>query len=168
MGWSISLDRGDPLESESEGLIHPTVGARFEEGSWVTGVLEGMGQEARMKLADEAPVRVGSTAITGAGELPFETIVHAPVQSGPGTPTTLENLRVGVRTALVMVDEEGIGSATMPKFLPPSGADDLDPEEAAKTLIEDLAHYPATHLNRLRIVTPDERWIEWMRTHFPE
>lgn len=168
MSWSLRLRDESWHEQATDGLLHPTVGARFKEGIWLDRLLEGLTDSEYGALTQAAPIRVGDAEVTKSKNLNFKNVVHAPVRTGPGTPTTEENLQVGLRTALVSADEEGLGSLTIPRWEPPDGLSEEDREDVVKTLIQDLAHYPANNLSEIIVASTDYQWLEWIRQHFPD
>jgi O-acetyl-ADP-ribose deacetylase len=81
---------------------------------------------------------VGSAAITGAGNLRAEFMVHVVVRSRD-EPVTPAGVRRGLINGLRRLEEWGIRSVAMPPL--GTGAGNLDPEEAAQIMIPALLEH---------------------------
>ncbi len=163
MALSLEIDTGDPLAVEADGLIHPTTGEEAPRGERLPDFYARAGEEVLESVKAGQPVRIGETIETGGGELPFKTIVHTPVQTGPGAPTTEESLQAALRSGLVMIDKPSVRSVVLPRLIPEVMADEVDYEEAARVVIHDLLQYPPQHLRTAHLVDPDAGWSEALR-----
>lgn len=155
----VEISQGNPLYQEADVLIHPTTGTGAPDGERFPDFFQKAGNSVLHSLQQKQPLRIGEATTTEAGNLPFQSIVHVPVSTGPDTPTTPDNIQVAYRTALVMADESPHQTLVMPAAV---SADILDNqlEEVATTLWKDLEQYPPASLRTIRIVDPDSEWID--------
>jgi hypothetical protein len=161
---SISTTVSDPLNESGDVLIHPTTGTDAPDGERLSDFFERAGESVLDQFREDQPIRIGESSVTDGGKLSYETIVHVPIQTAPGVPTTADNIQPATRTALVKADRESVQSVAMPAPLPPED-EPLDVDAIARTLIEDLRQYPPAHMKQFRLIDPDESWIDRLRSH---
>ena len=102
----IRLHCKDPLQEQADVLIHPTCAVEAPEGERFQNFYKQTGENVLTQVQKDQPVRIGEAIITPGGNLSVNQIVHVPVRTGPGVPTTLENIQVAYRTAMVKADED--------------------------------------------------------------
>lgn len=154
---------GNPLRARGDGLLQPIPCRDPRSAGWLEGCFEAAGSSVVESLEEQLPLRIGSVAATSGGDLPFERIVHLPVQSAPGSPTTEKNLRVALRSGLVAVDRADVGVVVLPRLIPPDQRASMDVDAVLETLLEDLLQYPPAHFSGVRIVDADPDWLERVR-----
>jgi len=93
----------------------------------------------QLVVSDELPI--GSAVVTGAGELPVELMVHAIVSSATER-VTRDGVRRAFRSALERVAAWQIADVAIPPF--GLGAGNLDIEQSAELMAEELARHCAT------------------------
>lgn len=162
----VEIRRGDPLDVEAEGLIHPTTCTESPAGDWHEEILRGAGERILRELQSKQPLRIGNVLVTSGGDLPHEKLVHLPVQTAPDVPTTPRNIQVALRSGLVAVDEPSVRRVVLPRPIP-NNQEELSLEEVASTLVEDLLQYPPRHFRRILLVDRDEAWIDVLRFAHP-
>lgn len=153
---------GDPLRARGDGLLQPIPCRDPRSAGWLDAYVEAAGSSVVGSLEEQLPLRIGSVAPTGGGDLAFGRIVHLPVQSAPGSPTTEKNLRVALRSGLVAVDQEDVDVVVMPRLTPPDQRRAME-VEAVETLVGDLLQYPPAHFTGVRIVDVDADWLDRVR-----
>lgn len=164
MSVDIRFKVGDPLSVEAEGLIHPTTGDGAPEGERLEQFYERAGDSVLESVQQAQPTRIGGTIETDGGNLPFRVIVHIPIRTGPGTPTTRESIQAAFRSGLVVIDREGVQTAVCPRVIPESREDPEETmEEYADMVLRDVLQYPPQHLRTLWMVDPDRNWIETLQ-----
>lgn len=155
----ITVEHTGPTEGRSDALILPIPGDRLSESERLEAFYDAAGEDLLADVLEELPLRPGNVSVTSGGKLNYDRIVHIPVQSAPGVPTTEENLQVGLRSGLVAADEENTRSLTLADIIPADQREEMDYGSVAETLIHDLIQYPPAHFSRLTIVSRDEEWI---------
>lgn len=99
------------------------------------------GPELQEQLVLGEPLAVGSAVVTGAGALPVELLVHAIVSSA-SEPVTRDGVRRAFRSALERVEAWQIADVAIPPL--GLGAGNLDIDESATLIAEELAHHQLT------------------------
>lgn len=159
----IHVESADPLDAPGDGLIHP-VPCRDPGGApWLEDFLEAVGPAIRDQLNEQLPLRIGNVAVTDGGDLAYVRIVHLPVQTAPGVPTTEKNLQVALRSALVAIDETDVDDVVIPSLIPPDQSGSLERDAVAETLIGDLLQYPPAHFVSVTLAGTDPDWTEAIR-----
>ncbi|MFB6226962.1 MAG: macro domain-containing protein [bacterium] len=149
-------------------LILPIPGDRLSENETLRTVLTEAGQDVLPALENDLPLRPGNVSVTPGGDLNYERIVHIPVQSAPGVPTTEENLQVGLRSGLVAADEEGTRTVALPQIIPEDQRDEVNYESTAETVIRDLLQYPPAHFSQLTLISQDPDWTDALKNQLTE
>lgn len=147
-------------EISADTLILPTVADRLEDSDFHTDLYDRAGEKIVRSYKKKVPLRIGNVAVTGGGKTDVETIVHFPVQTAPDVPSTEENLQIGLRSALVTADEEGVDRLILPRMVPDDQFEEMDLESVAGTLIEDLIKYPPRHFSEIFLVAQNSSWKE--------
>lgn len=159
----VSVEIGDPLRTSGQALLQPIPCRNPGRAPWLDDYFEAAGETGVRALKERLPLRIGNVAVTEGEGLKFRRIVHLPVQSAPGAPTTKKNLRVALRSGLVAVDEADVDVVVLPRLVPPDQRDALEGSAVLKTLLEDLVQYPPVHFTGVRIVDSDRDWLERVR-----
>lgn len=159
----LSVEAGNPLRADGDALLQPIPCRNPRTAFWLENFFEAAGERVKEVLEEQLPLRIGNVAVTQGGGLGFRRIVHLPVQSAPGAPTTTKNLRVALRSGLVAADEEDVDAVVMPRLLPPDQRGNLDGSTVLETILEDLLQYPPVHFSRVTVVDPDGEWIARVR-----
>lgn len=152
-----------PENHNGDALIRPIPGDRLSESESLEDFYRTAGQEVLSTVTKKLPLRPGNVSVTSGGTLNYDRIVHIPVQSAPGVPTTEENLQVGLRSGLVAADEEGTRTVVLADVIPADQREEMDYDSVAETLIEDLLQYPPAHFVELNVVSRDQNWLEALR-----
>lgn len=159
----VSVEVGDPLRASGRALLQPIPCRDPDRAPWLDDYFEAAGETGVRALEERLPLRIGNVAVTEGGGLGFRRVVHLPVQSAPGAPTTKKNLRVALRSGLVAVDEADVDVVVIPRLVPPDQRDALEGTAVLKIFLEDLLQYPPVHFNRVTIVDTDADWVARVR-----
>jgi O-acetyl-ADP-ribose deacetylase (regulator of RNase III) len=163
---TISIETKSIENIHGDVLILPTVADRIDQSSFNSDLYQKAGETVLEKFRKKLPLRIGNVAVTTGGELPVERIVHIPVQTAPGVPTTEENLQVGLRSGLVTADEEDVVSVLLAPVLPEDLQDEFDLNEVTNILREDLEKYPPRHFKKILLLSGYSAWGEALQETF--
>jgi len=114
---SFSVVLGSIVEADVDVIVN-AANSRLAHGGGVAGVISraagpGLDEASRAWLRREGPVPVGGVAVTAAGHLPFEAVIHA-VGPRQGEGDEEEKLTSAVASALDAADERGWRSVAFP------------------------------------------------------
>lgn len=117
-GQIIRVVRGDLTEEQVDAIVN-AANEHLAHGGGVAGAIVRRGgysiqEESDRWVREHGPVRTGTAAITGAGDLPCRYVIHAvgPVWRERGDEPEL--LAGAVRSALLLATEHGLRSVSMP------------------------------------------------------
>lgn len=117
-GQIIRVVRGDLTEEQVDAIVN-AANEHLAHGGGVAGAIVRRGgysiqEESDRWVRKHGPVRTGTAAITGAGNLPCRYVIHAvgPVWQARGDEPAL--LSSAVRSALLLAAERGLRSVSMP------------------------------------------------------
>lgn len=134
----IDVYVGDLIESRTQAVVRPVCA----DWSAVTPAMRRLELAAGSQLAEQCSrlgeLPPGSAAITGAGKLPAEFMVHAVVRSSD-EPTTAAVVRNAMVNALRRLTEWEIDKVAMP--LLGTGAGNLQVEESAEIMVSAILEH---------------------------
>ena len=117
LGRVIRVVQGDLTLEQVDAIVNAANGD-LAHGGGVAGAISRKGgpsiqKESTAWVREHGPVRTGSAAITGAGELPCRYVIHA---VGPvwGSGDEQAKLAGAVRSALDLADQHGLRTVSMP------------------------------------------------------
>jgi O-acetyl-ADP-ribose deacetylase (regulator of RNase III) len=158
----IDVALGTLAETPATALLNP-VDAQWQAATPVARRVElAAGAELDAQRAALGDLPVGSAAITAAGELPAQFLIHVVVRSRE-EPVSPGGIRRGLQNALRRAVEWGIADLALPPL--GTGAGNLDAEEAAAVMLPVLLEhleesaYPA----QIRIVVESEYELQAFR-----
>jgi len=109
----IILIEGDISAQEVDAIVN-AANNQLLLGSGVAGAIRERGGPAIQRECDEiGPIAVGDAAITGAGELAAQYVVHAAAME-PGGLASEESVRDSLRRSLELVAQKGCHSVACP------------------------------------------------------
>jgi O-acetyl-ADP-ribose deacetylase (regulator of RNase III) len=116
-GATINLIQGDITRQDTDAIVN-AANERLQHGGGVAGAISRKGGPVIQRESDEwigryGPVRTGSAAITGAGNLRARYVIHA---VGPvmGSGDEVRKLQRATRSALVLAVQYDLRSITFP------------------------------------------------------
>ena len=115
MSWKerVEIVVGDIAESDAEAVVN-AANNELWMGSGVAGALKRAGGVAiEQEAVGLAPIAIGESVITGAGELKALHVIHAAAM-GSGRPATAESVQAATRSALRVAVENNIDTIAMP------------------------------------------------------
>ena len=151
----ISVRLADLAEVRAAAIIRP-VSAEWQATTPAMRRLEmAAGPTLSEQCARLGELPVGSAAITPAGDLPVQFMVHAVVRSAEQQVSEAE-VRRALQNALRRVDEWGLDHVALAPF--GTGAGNLDAEQSARIMVEVLYEHMnhAKHPGTVEIIVDSE------------
>lgn len=135
-GMRIKLIEGDITLSDAEAITNPA-NSQLSHGGGLAGLLSRkagptLQEESTRWVREHGPVSHASPAHTGAGELPYQAVIHA---VGPvwGSGDEENKLRAAVVGSLRLAEELGLASLAIPAIS--TGIFSYPVEEAAGVIL---------------------------------
>jgi O-acetyl-ADP-ribose deacetylase len=162
----VEIVLGDLRVLPVEGVVNPA-NSRGEMGGGVAGALRRAGgAEIEREAMARAPIPVGEAIATTAGSLAYRRIVHAPTMERPAMETTEEKVASAARAALRCADAEGLRSLGIPAL--GTGVGGLDPETAARAIVEAVASFRGRSLRKVLLCALAPEIVEAFRRAWEE
>jgi len=146
-GQVIRVVRGDLTEERVDAIVN-AANEHLAHGGGVAGAIVRRGgysiqEESNRWVQEHGPVRTGTAAITGAGNLPCRYVIHAvgPVWRRRGDEPEL--LASAVRSALQLASEHGLSSVSIPGIS--SGIFGFPKPLCAEVILATVDKFLATH-----------------------
>lgn len=159
-GPVLRVVQGD-ITAETTDAIVNAANEHLAHGGGVAGAISRKGGPAIQQESDDwvrqhGPVRTGSAAITGAGQLPARYVIHA---VGPvwGSGNDEQKLGSAVTSALALADQYGLASIAIPGIS--SGIFGGPKDICARVIVQaavDYAHSHPTSLAEIRFCNIDQ------------
>lgn len=156
-GKILMLVRGDITEEKVDAIVN-AANSRLKHGGGVAGAIVRKGGNIIQEESDRIGyVPVGEAAMTTAGSLPAQYVIHA---VGPrwGEGQEDQKLQNAVLNSLKLADEKGFRTLSMPAIS--SGIFGFPKDRCAEILLSNIRDYlethPATTLREVRICLFDK------------
>jgi O-acetyl-ADP-ribose deacetylase (regulator of RNase III) len=159
-GAALALVLGDITREEVDAIVNAANSQLSHGGGVAAAIARAGGAEVQRESDQAAPVEVGDAAVTTAGELPAEKVIHA---VGPrwGEGSEEEKLRSAVARSLQLAGEHGLESVSLPAIS--TGIFGYPLEQAAplilRTIEETVARGEASSLREVRLCLFDEETL---------
>jgi O-acetyl-ADP-ribose deacetylase (regulator of RNase III) len=135
----VVLLEGDITAQEVDAIVN-AANSELVLGTGVAGAIrERGGPTIQEECSAHGPIEVGGAAVTGAGDLAAQFVIHA-ASMPPGGSATEESVRDSMRTALQLANERGVRSVAVPAI--GSGVAGCPLQRCAEILLEEAR----THL----------------------
>lgn len=138
MSWQelVTLEQGDIAQSDAEAVVN-AANHELWMGSGVAGALKRAGGGSiEQEALRQAPIAVGESVLTAAGDLPALHVIHAAAMSA-GRPTSAGNIRAATASALALAAEHQIESIAFPAL--GTGAGGVGFAECARAMYSAIA-----------------------------
>lgn len=170
-GRSIKLIHGDLTESKVDAIVN-AANAHLHHGGGVAGAIVRRGGESIQRESDtwvreHGPVTQANPAITSAGDLPCQFVIHAvgPIW-GEGEEDT--KLHAAVYNALALADSRHFASLALPAIS--TGIFGFPKERGARIILDAILQFiqdhPGTSLAEIQIVLIDQPSVEIFAKEF--
>ena len=147
-GQTIAIVHGDITEAKVDAIVN-AANEHLQHGGGVAGAISRRGgdtiqAESNQWVREHGRVAAGSAAITGAGRLPAQYVIHA---VGPiwGSGDEERTLARALTSALNLADARGVKSIAIPAIS--SGIYGMPKDVSARVLIEAAVNYLEGHAN---------------------
>lgn len=147
----IELLEGDITEQEVDAIVN-AANSDLLLGSGVAGAIRSKGGPTiQAECEAHGPIAVGEVAITAAGELPANFVIHA-AGMPPGGQASEDSVRSCVRASLELAHERGFVSIALPAI--GAGIGGLSLQRCAEISIEEARSHAAgdSSLETIRFV----------------
>ncbi|MGA1822898.1 MAG: macro domain-containing protein [Thermoplasmatota archaeon] len=148
---AVELVEGDITAQDTDAVVN-AANEHLILGGGVAGAIRSRGGPSIQAECDRiGHTPVGSAAITGAGSLPAEYVIHA-VGPRMGEGSEFEKLRSCVRRSLELAEEKGLRSISFPAIS--TGIFGVPPSVAAPAMVWGIVDHikGGTDLDLIRIV----------------
>ncbi len=140
MKKQIKIIQGDITDSSADAIVN-AANNHLWMGSGVAGAIKRKGgQQIEEEAVSKGPIPVGEAAVTSAGDLRCEYVIHAAAM-GQDLATDEAKIRSATRNALLRVEELGLGSIDFPAL--GTGVGGFPIEKAAKIMIDEAKRFLA-------------------------
>ncbi len=110
---NIELTIGDITEADADAIVN-AANNELQLGGGVAGAIRSKGGPSIQEECDRiGPIPLGEAAVTGAGWLKAQYVIHAASMS-LGQPTTAENLVASTKNSLLCADDHGLHTIAFP------------------------------------------------------
>jgi O-acetyl-ADP-ribose deacetylase len=163
-GQIFRIVQGDLTAETAEAIVN-AANERLSHGGGVAGAISRRGgaviqQESDAWVQQYGPVRTGSAAITGGGNLPARWVIHA---VGPvwGSGDEEQKLAGAVKSALGLAEAHRLKSISLPGISSGifGGPKDICAHVIIQTALEYVQQHPATSLQEVRFCNIDEATV---------
>jgi O-acetyl-ADP-ribose deacetylase len=146
---SIEIRQGDIAKFEAEALVNAANNYLWM-GSGVAGALKmAGGREIEEEAVKKGPIAVGEVAVTGAGNLKANYVIHAVVM-GQDLQTDAVIIETATANSLARAGELGLKSIVFPAF--GTGVSGFSLAECARIMIGAVRQYSSTHPSPEKVI----------------
>ncbi|MGQ9510503.1 MAG: macro domain-containing protein [Thermaceae bacterium] len=136
----LRIAQGDITEFEGDAIVN-AANNHLKLGAGVAGaILRKGGAEIQEECDRIGKIRVGETAVTGAGRLKARYVLHAAVLGDE--PASLETVRRATKSALEKAIELGLKTVAFP--LLGTGVGGLPVKDVVRVMLEEIKEAPDT------------------------
>lgn len=161
----IHLILGDITESDCQAIVN-AANTELWLGSGVAGAIrERGGPSIQEECQDLGPVDLGEAAVTGAGNLKAQYIIHA-ASMDFDTPTTEESLYDAVKNSFLRAEELELSSIAFPAI--GTGVADFDVQRCAEILFDEIQIRCKLNpkLERIEVVLFDQETFDVFKSEY--
>jgi O-acetyl-ADP-ribose deacetylase (regulator of RNase III) len=134
----VEIVQGDLTEIGAEAIVN-AANSQLQMGGGVAYAIRFKGGEVIQREADEiGPIEVGEAAVTGAGRLRANHVIHAAVM-GLDLVTDEEKIRMATRNAMKRAVELRVDSVAFPAL--GTGVGKFPMEQAARIMLEEVSRF---------------------------
>jgi O-acetyl-ADP-ribose deacetylase len=166
-GQKIRLLKGDLTDERVDAIVN-AANSHLAHGGGVAGAIVRKGGDVIQKESDRiGHVPVGQVAITGAGSLPANHVIHA-VGPRMGEGDEDSKLRSAARNSLALAHERGFAGIALPAIS--SGIFGFPKDRCAEILVQAAldfcAEHPDSPLREIRFTLIDDPTVEVFEAEF--
>lgn len=148
-GIRVRVVKADPLNLSADALVIPSCSLLKMDTAIAATVRDVGGEEIEREAGGLAPVAVGAAVVTGAGRLPYRSVVHAAAFDGEGR-TSEDRLRICAFNALKRCCDNGLARVVI---MPPGGPlPGISSASCCRAVLEGIRDFCLSHRCALRQV----------------
>jgi O-acetyl-ADP-ribose deacetylase (regulator of RNase III) len=150
----ITVRRGDITEEPVDAIVNPS-NSHGIMGGGVAWVIKKKGrQEIEDEAVKQAPIPVGSAALTTGGSLRAKHVIHATTMTEPAQRIGVENVKKATVAALECAARNGLKSIAFPGM--GTGVGGVDPGEAAEAMVEVIRNFSDSTIEEVLLIGYEE------------
>jgi len=154
----IKVVQGSILDVDAQVIVNAANSLGIMGGG-VAGVIKrAAGPEVEEEARRQAPIPVGSAALTSGGKTGFQGIIHAPTMPQPAMRIEPQNVGQATRAALRLADEGGFESVALPGM--GTGVGGVALADAAAAMLREIKAFSARRLRSVVLVDVDPAMVE--------
>lgn len=158
----IIIQQGSILEVTAEAIVNAANSQGWMGGGVAGAIKRAAGNRVEEEAVAQGPTPVGEAILTSGGKTRFRGIIHAPTMERPAMRIPAENVAQATRAALRLAEARGFTIIALPGM--GTGVGGVDPEAAAKSMIDAIAQFPAARLQQILLVDIDPAMVKaWRR-----
>lgn len=154
----IEILKGSILEVNAEAIVNPSNSHGWMAAGVAAAIKRAAGVDVEMEAVGKGPTPVGSAILTSGGNTRFKAIIHAPTMQSPLEKIGPGNVLMATIAALRVADESGYSSVAFPGM--GTGMGGVDPEEAAKMMVNAIRSFQPSCLKRIILIDVREGVVE--------
>jgi O-acetyl-ADP-ribose deacetylase (regulator of RNase III) len=155
MPTKIYISKGDLTDMPVEAIVNPANTDLLMDSGVSAAIRRKGGERIQEECERLAPLRLGATAVTTAGNLKALFVIHAAVIR-PGEKATAESIKLATRQILFRAEEKTIKSLALPAI--GTGAAGFPVEECAQIVLKAVLEHIKirTSLEKVHFVLDDD------------
>lgn len=154
----IVVVQGSILEADVQVIVNAANSSGYMGGGVAGAIKRAAGVGVEQEAVRQAPIPVGSAALTSGGATKFAHIIHAPTMPQPGMAIPATNVALATRAALRLADEKGLASIAIPGM--GTGVGGVAHADAAKLMVQEIRAFRPKSLRSVILVDVDTTMIE--------
>jgi O-acetyl-ADP-ribose deacetylase (regulator of RNase III) len=156
-GVGVKVRHGDALEVFTDAIVNPA-SPDGKMAAGLAGAIRKSGGDAIEKEAvAKAPIAPGTAVATGAGTLPFLSIIHAPTGAEPGGKSSAERVAAAVAAALDLAGNLELDTITIPGM--GTGIGGLSPADSAGAIVSAIRSHGEGRVSNVNLVDMSEETV---------
>ena len=132
----IHVALGDITQLTVDAIVNPANSLGIMENGVARTIRTEGGEAIELEAKSCAPIAVGASVVTGAGDLFCKAVIHAPTMEEPGMKIGVENVRRATRAALLAAGRNGYETIALPGM--GTGTGQVPYDEAARAMVDEL------------------------------
>ena len=165
MPTKIYISKGDITDMPVEAIVNPANTDLLMDSGVSAAIRRKGGERIQEECERLAPLRLGATAVTTAGNLKALFVIHAAV-SRPGEKATAEAIKLATRQILFRAEEKTIKSLALPAL--GTGAAGFPVEDCAQIMLKAVLEHIRirTSLEKIHFVLYDDAALKTFEEAF--
>ncbi len=146
----ITVKRGDICEEDVDAIVNPSNSHGVMGGGVAWVIKRKGGQAIEDEAVRQAPIPVGSAALTTGGSLNAKHVIHATTMTEPAQKIGVDNVRRATAAALKCAARHGLKSIAFPGM--GTGVGGVDLEEAAGAMVKVIRDFSSGTIEEVILI----------------